>query len=113
MNILKRSEIQIQKLLYFSSINKVYGDLENIQLKENAKNYEFKKIKGISENYPLDFHTPYGCSKGAADQYFLDYARYYGIRTVVFRKSCIYGSISMLKIKVGYPGLRPQNLGKK
>jgi CDP-paratose 2-epimerase len=93
MNVLEAVRNSNPKaIIFFSSTNKVYGDLESIQLKEYVKNYEFKKIRCINENYPLDFHTPYGCSKGAADQYFLDYARYYGIRTVVFRKSCIYGT---------------------
>lgn len=93
MNVLEAVRNSNPKaIIFFSSTNKVYGDLENIQLKEYVKNYEFTKIRGINENYPLDFHTPYGCSKGAADQYFLDYARYYGIRTVVFRKSCVYGT---------------------
>lgn len=79
----------------FSSTNKVYGGMENLKYGQADGKYIFsdKKFKlGISELYPLDFHSPYGCSKGAADQYFHDYARIYGLKTVVFRQSCIYGN---------------------
>src|SRR6266404_1797959 len=68
----------------YSSTNKVYGVMENL------KNKEIKD--GIPESFPLDFHSPYACSKGAADLYFHDYGRIYGLKTVVFRQSCIYGN---------------------
>ncbi len=79
------------KALY-SSTNKVYGGMENVVVLEKETRYEYQDFpNGISENQPLDFHSPYGCSKGAGDQYFRDYARIYGLKTVVFRQSCIYG----------------------
>jgi CDP-paratose 2-epimerase len=76
----------------YSSTNKVYGGLEDIQTKETKTRYEFTNLPyGISEERNIDFHSPYGCSKGAADQYVRDYHRIYGLPTVVFRQSCIYG----------------------
>lgn len=75
----------------YSSTNKVMGELLDIPVIEKAKRYDYKSIKGVSEKYPLDFHGPYGCSKGCGDQYFLDYARIFGLNTVVFRQSGIYG----------------------
>jgi CDP-paratose 2-epimerase len=81
--------------LLFTSTNKVYGCLEDVELDNDGCRYfpEDERIRrfGISESRPLDFHSPYGCSKGAADQYVLDYARTFGIRAFVFRMSCIYG----------------------
>ncbi len=77
--------------LIFASTNKVYGNLESFNLVEREKRYEATGIKAVDEFQPLDFHSPYGCSKGAADQYVRDYARSYGLKTVVFRQSCIYG----------------------
>src|SRR5262249_11231842 len=66
--------------------------MEHIAVVEEANRYRFRDLPdGVSEAQPLDFHSPYGCSKGAADQYVHDYARIYGLRTVVFRMSCIYG----------------------
>src|SRR4051794_11395969 len=82
----------------FASTNKVYGDLADIEFDTLHGRYEpksFASRRGIGENRPLDFHTPYGCSKGAADQYVLDYARSFGIPTAVFRMSCIYGQRQM------------------
>lgn len=78
--------------LIYSSTNKVMGELTNIPIREEKKKYVFKNLKGISEKQPLDFCSPYGCSKGCGDQYVLDYARIYKLNTVVFRQSCIYGS---------------------
>lgn len=79
----------------FASTNKVYGSLDDLALRETDTRYvpEDPTIRdeGIDEQRPLDFRSPYGCSKGAADQYVLDYARQYGIPAVVFRMSCIYG----------------------
>lgn len=81
--------------LFFTSTNKVYGNLQDIKMEENHTRFypSDKKIKkyGINEKMHLDFHSPYGCSKGAADQYVLDYSRSYGLKTAVFRMSCIYG----------------------
>ena len=81
--------------LVFTSTNKVYGILGDVELSERATRYEpvdgSLREDGISERRPLDFHSPYGCSKGAADQYVLDFARTYGVPATVFRMSCIYG----------------------
>lgn len=81
--------------LVFTSTNKVYGGLEDLHFVPRGTRYAPTDAgvaaHGISEQRPLDFHSPYGCSKGAADQYVLDYARSYGLATVVFRMSCIYG----------------------
>jgi CDP-paratose 2-epimerase len=78
-----------------TSTNKVYGGLEDIALEVQGQRYQPVQSAlaehGISESRPLDFHSPYGCSKGTADQYVLDYARSYGLATTVFRMSCIYG----------------------
>jgi CDP-paratose 2-epimerase len=76
----------------FTSTNKVYGNLFNLDIEEMSKRYRFpRNMEGIDELQPLDFYSPYGCSKGAADQYIHDYSRIYGLKTVVFRMSCIYG----------------------
>jgi CDP-paratose 2-epimerase len=76
----------------FSSTNKVYGGMEDVVVEEGERRYSYGELPhGISEQHPLDFHSPYGCSKGAADQYVRDYARIYGLKTVVFRTSCLYG----------------------
>jgi CDP-paratose 2-epimerase len=81
----------------FASTNKVYGDLADLELEEAADGYRPRgaAAQGIDERRRLDFHTPYGCSKGAADQYVLDYARSFAIPTAVFRMSCIYGRRQM------------------
>ena len=76
----------------YASTNKVYGGLDGLGVSEEATRYRFRDFPlGISETQPLDFHSPYGCSKGAGDQYVRDFARIYGLRTVVFRQSAIYG----------------------
>jgi len=81
-----------EAFVLFSSTNKVYGGLEHEPVVMKGKRYEFKRLKkGVSEKMNLDFHSPYGCSKGAADQYVRDYPRIYGLKTVVLRQSCIYG----------------------
>jgi CDP-paratose 2-epimerase len=81
--------------LLYTSTNKVYGTLPDVRLIREAERWEPADRRlggdGIGEDRPLDFCTPYGCSKGAADQYVLDYAHVYGLPTVVFRMSCIYG----------------------
>ena len=75
-----------------ASTNKVYGELENCNVIETDLSYKFKsQPNGISESAILDFHSPYGCSKGSADQYVIDYARIYDIKATTFRQSCIYG----------------------
>ncbi len=81
-----------EPLLIYTSTNKVYGRMEHVEVVEEKGAYTFKDMgEGISEAYPLDFHSPYGCSKGTADQYVRDYYRIYGMPSVVFRQSCIYG----------------------
>jgi len=78
--------------ILFTSTNKVYGDLSYIPIEELTKRYSYADGRaGISETEPLNFHSPYGCSKGAADQYVRDYAWIYGLSTAVFRMSAIYG----------------------
>lgn len=78
--------------LIYSSTNKVYGALSNLRMEERANRYIWPDHRiGINETQGLDLHSPYGCSKGAADQYVLDYARIFGLDTTVFRQSCIYG----------------------
>lgn len=81
--------------LVFTSTNKVYGDLSDVALQANGGRYEPEhkatRTSGFNESRLLHFHSPYGCSKGAAEQYVLDYARTFGLPTVVFRMSCIYG----------------------
>lgn len=80
-------------IVLYSSTNKVYGALEDVGIKEDVSRYRFTDLPhGVSEEQPLDFHSPYGCSKGAADQYVRDYYRIYNLPTVVFRQSCIYGA---------------------
>ena len=79
-------------LFVYASTNKVYGGMEEVKIVEEATRWRYADLElGCSEHQPLDFHSPYGCSKGAGDQYVRDYARIYGLRTVVMRQSCIYG----------------------
>lgn len=81
-----------QPVVIYASTNKVYGGMESLVVEERATRYAYRDYPhGIPESYPLDFHSPYGCSKGAGDQYVRDYARIYDLPTVVFRQSCIYG----------------------
>ena len=71
----------------------MYGELSKAQVIEKNTRFEYKDLPhGVTEETPLDFYSPYGCSKGAADQYVRDYHRIYGMKTVVFRQSCIYGT---------------------
>lgn len=89
----------------YSSTNKVYGDLEQFAYRETASRYEcIDKPKGFDETTQLDFHSPYGCSKGAADQYMLDYARIFGLNTVVFRHSSMYGGRQFATYDQGWVG---------
>ena len=96
LNVLEAARAQKRPpALLFTSTNKVYGGMEDVPLKLRGHRYEpcdaGLRARGFGEDRPLDFHSPYGCSKGAADQYVRDYARSYGLRTAVFRMSCIYG----------------------
>src|SRR5580700_9725274 len=82
----------MRALVLYSSTNKVYGEMIDILTVERNGRYGYETLpSGVPEDRNLDFHSPYGCSKGAADQYVIDYHRIYGLRTVVFRQSCIYG----------------------
>lgn len=75
-----------------ASTNKVYGKMHDVPVVERGGRYEYRDLPGgVGESQPLDFHSPYGCSKGSADQYTIDYSRIYGLQTVNMRQSCIYG----------------------
>lgn len=94
-----------ESIIIFSSTNKVYGDLEQYHYTETEKRYICTEYpNGFDELIPLDFRSPYGCSKGAADQYMLDYARIYGIKTVVFRHSSMYGGRQFATYDQGWIG---------
>jgi CDP-paratose 2-epimerase len=81
-----------EALVIYASTNKVYGAMEDVGIVQEGDRYRYDDLPhGVAEDRPLDCHSPYGCSKGAGDQYVRDYARIYGLRTVVFRQSCIYG----------------------
>jgi CDP-paratose 2-epimerase len=89
----------------YSSTNKVYGDLEQYTYRETETRYEcIDKPNGFDEQTPLEFHSPYGCSKGAADQYMLDYARIFKLKTVVFRHSSMYGGRQFATADQGWIG---------
>jgi CDP-paratose 2-epimerase len=76
----------------YASTNKVYGGMESVEIEEQVSRYAYTDLdQGVPESFPLDFHSPYGCSKGAGDQYVIDYARIYGLKTLSLRQSCIYG----------------------
>jgi len=94
MNVLEAvRQINPHAIVIYSSTNKVYGGLEHLKVKEKSTRYDcLEKPFGVDEKTPLDFHSPYGCSKGSADQYVRDYHRLYGLNTIVFRQSCVYGS---------------------
>jgi len=93
VNVLEAARKQARPpIVLYTSTNKVYGGLEHVSVVERATRYELEGLPyGVSETCPLDFHSPYGCSKGTADQYVHDYHRIYGVPTIVFRMSCIYG----------------------
>lgn len=93
LNVLEATRHTHHKpIVVFASTNKVYGAMDDIPVAAGERRYSYQGYPcGIPETRPLDFHSPYGCSKGAADQYVRDYARIYGLRTVVFRQSCVYG----------------------
>lgn len=94
-NMLEACRLKCPNAVFiYSSTNKVYGDLNEYRCGELKTRYKFtssKLSRGIAENQNLDFHSPYGCSKGTGDQYVKDYSRIYGIKSIVFRQSCIYG----------------------
>lgn len=92
-------------IIIYSSTNKVYGDLEYFQYEENSTRYIANEYKlGFDESISLDFRSPYGCSKGAADQYMLDYARNYNLKTIVFRHSSIFGGRQFSTYDQGWVG---------
>jgi CDP-paratose 2-epimerase len=93
-NVLEAARLSGRKpIVVYSSTNKVYGGMEDVVVIEGETSYRYRDYPlGVPETYPLDFHSPYGCSKGSGDQYVRDYARIYGLPTVVFRQSCIYGT---------------------
>jgi CDP-paratose 2-epimerase len=94
-----------ESTIIYSSTNKVYGDLEQFAFRETATRYEcIDKPNGIDETVNLDFHSPYGTSKGSADQYMLDFARIYGLKTAVFRHSSMYGGRQFATFDQGWLG---------
>ncbi|MBR3040952.1 MAG: GDP-mannose 4,6-dehydratase [Lachnospiraceae bacterium] len=91
--------------IFYSSTNKVYGDLEQYTYRETDSRYVCEEFpNGFDESVNLDFRSPYGCSKGAADQYMLDYARIFGIKATVFRHSSMYGSRQFATYDQGWVG---------
>lgn len=94
-----------ETIVVYSSTNKVYGDLEWTRYEETDTRYITPDFpNGFPENITLDFHSPYGCSKGTADQYMLDFHRIYGIKTIVFRHSSMYGGRQFATYDQGWIG---------
>jgi CDP-paratose 2-epimerase len=93
LNVLEAARLSTrQPVVIYASTNKVYGSLAGVAIDEEHTRFRFRDLPlGIPETQPLSFESPYACSKGAGDQYMLDYHRMYGVPTVVFRQSCIYG----------------------
>jgi len=93
LNVLEAvRELKLDPIFLYTSTNKVYGEMADFGIVKEENRYQYLSLpKGVNEATPLDFHSPYGCSKGAADQYVRDYHRIYGLRSIVFRNSCIYG----------------------
>lgn len=92
-------------IIIYSSTNKVYGDLHQYTYTETESRYICnEQPKGFNEDTPLSFSSPYGCSKGAADQYMLDYARIFGLKTIVFRHSSMYGGRQYATTDQGWLG---------
>lgn len=80
-------------IVLYASTNKVYGKMADVAIAESRNRYAYRDLPfGVDETRPLEFYSPYGCSKGAGDQYMMDFDRIYGVPTVVFRQSCIYGT---------------------
>lgn len=94
LNLLEAARASGRKAaILFTSTNKVYGGMEETGVVLRDQHYGYESFpNGVPESQPLDFHSPYGCSKGAADQYIRDYSRIYDLPTIVFRQSCIYGT---------------------
>lgn len=93
LNVLEAMrELKSRAIMIYSSTNKVYGEMSRVRTTSRGKRYVSIESPSIDESEMLSFYSPYGCSKGAGDQYALDYARMYGLRTIVFRQSCIYGT---------------------
>lgn len=92
-NVLEAARASARNPVFlYASTNKVYGGMDDVALKEEATRWLYADlVHGCAETQPLDFHSPYGVSKGTGDQYVRDYSRIYGLRSVVFRQSCIYG----------------------
>jgi len=92
-NVLEAARLNERKpIILYASTNKVYGGMEDVKVVEDATRWRYADLPlGCPETQPLDFHSPYGCSKGTGDQYVRDYARIYDLPTVVLRQSCIYG----------------------
>jgi CDP-paratose 2-epimerase len=106
LNVLEalRLEVPDARILY-SSTNKVYGDLDAVETEEHATRYVAPAfLAGFDESMPLDFRSPYGCSKGAADQYVLDYSRVFGVRGLVFRHSSMCGGRQFATVDQGWVG---------
>ena len=98
-------QFSAQTTVIYSSTNKVYGDLEWARYEEGAKRWKLADLpNGFDENTPLDFHSPYGVSKGSGDQYCLDFARIFGLKTVVFRHSSMYGGRQFATADQGWVG---------
>ncbi len=93
-NVLEAVRLQSPETFVINaSTNKVYGKMDRIGVEERNGRYEYRDLPGgVEETQQLDFHSPYGCSKGVADQYTIDYSRIYGMYTTTFRQSCIYGT---------------------
>lgn len=105
INILESVRLHApEATVVYASSNKVYGELDECILRELPTRYEPEGTKEIDENARLTFHTPYGCSKGAADQYMLEYARNFGVRAIVFRHSTIYGGRQISTFDQGWVG---------
>ena len=92
-NVLEAARLNERNPIFlYSSTNKVYGGMDDVRVVERGNRWEYESLPfGAPETQPLDFHSPYGCSKGTGDQYVRDYHRIYGLRSVVLRQSCIYG----------------------
>lgn len=106
LNVLEAVRTQApESVVIYSSTNKVYGDLEQYEYRETDTRYVcVEQPNGFDEQTPLDFHSPYGCSKGSADQYLRDYHRIFGLKTVVFRHSSMYGGRQFATADQGWIG---------
>ncbi len=93
-NVVEAARLSGKKpVILYASTNKVYGGMEEVKTVEKDERYEYADFPyGIPESLSLDFHSPYGCSKGTGDQYVRDYSRIYGLPSVALRQSCIYGT---------------------